>query len=424
MFDLAEISGAIAIMQRASSVGQTPPEPKTFRGRVGALIIRAMQRALFWYTPQIVRFHNASVDAHEQQARGLEAVTLAIHDVQTQVQAIAGRLYQLEETVAAEERHNRELLQEFNRIIAGHTTEIEHIRTESGTGEQLSKLERRMEGIDDGMSHLASVGRDVADLRMRVYGDAMAKEREKEAAAHRRTEWSRRFDEFYVRLEEVFRGPREMIKERLTVYLPMVEQALAGKENAAILDIGCGRGEWLELLREHGRNPIGIDRNHLMVRLCETKGLRAREADGVDYLKSLPGGSLYVVTAFHVIEHLPMKTLFELFAETFRVLSPTGVAIFETPNPRNLSTSAQYFYMDPTHRHPIPSELARFLAQMHGFEQVDAMALHPWPETDHVKPGVNAELAGRFNELFYGPQDYGIVAWRARHGSVDVQTPA
>jgi 2-polyprenyl-3-methyl-5-hydroxy-6-metoxy-1,4-benzoquinol methylase len=427
-FDLDEIRRAIARMQSSSSVGQSPPEPLTFRGRVGALIIRAIQRALFWYTPQIVQFHNASVRAQEEQAKGLEAVTLALHDIRTewqeQVQGLAGRVSQLEEMVAAEGPRNRELLQELSRVAAEQLTEIERIRTESRNGEQLAQLERRMEGIDHAMARLESVGRDVADLRIRVYGDMMARERNKEAAARRRTEWSRHLDGFYMELGEVFRGSCELIKERLTVYLPMVERALAGKQNVAILDIGCGRGEWLELLRDHGRNAMGIDQNRLMVRLCETKGLRAQEGDAVNYLKSLPEGCLDVITAFHVIEHLPMKTLLELFAETFRVLSPMGVAIIETPNPNNLLMSSRSFYLDPTHRNPIPPELGRFLAQTHGFKHVDTLALHPLPETDHVSPGDNAELASRFNALLFGPQDYGIVAWKTWSGSDDGKVEA
>jgi O-antigen chain-terminating methyltransferase len=73
---------------------------------------------------------------------------------------------------------------------------------------------------------------------------------------------------------------------------------------------------------------------------------------------------------------------------------------------------ARYFYLDPTHRHPIPSELGRLLAQTQGFEQVEILEVNPWPDSHHVKPGADPDLVGRFNDMFYGPQDYGIVAWK------------
>src|SRR5262249_55487464 len=113
----------------------------------------------------------------------------------------------------------------------------------------------------------------------------------------------------------------------------------------------------------------------------------------------------------HIIEHLPFPSLLDLLDETVRVLKPGGVAIFETPNPANILVSTERFYLDPTHRHPLPSPLVKFLAQERGLCHVEVMPLHPWPDTVHV-PAQDSAIAERFNQLFYGPQDYAIVGWK------------
>jgi O-antigen chain-terminating methyltransferase len=137
------------------------------------------------------------------------------------------------------------------------------------------------------------------------------------------------------------------------------------------------------------------------------------EADAVAHLRSLPEASLGAVTAFHVIEHLELQPLLDFLDAIRRVLKPGGIAIFETPNPNNVFVSSRYFYLDPTHRHPIPPLLGRFLAEARGFERVEILELHPWPVEHRVDIGTGGEVAARFNECFYGPQDYAIIGWKS-----------
>src|SRR5262249_47024730 len=143
-------------------------------------------------------------------------------------------------------------------------------------------------------------------------------------------------DALYASFEDQFRGTREDIKERLRVYLSVLQEAKLGSETRPILDVGCGRGEWLELLQEAGLCGQGVDRNRVLVEQCQRRGLRVVESDVLAYLRSLPGASLGVVTGFHIIEHLPLEILIKLLDETVRVLTSGGLAIFETPNPRNV----------------------------------------------------------------------------------------
>ncbi|WP_137669102.1 class I SAM-dependent methyltransferase, partial [Sphaerospermopsis reniformis] len=216
-------------------------------------------------------------------------------------------------------------------------------------------------------------------------------------------------DAFYVAFEDYFRGSREDILNRLKVYLPLIEQANIGTPDAPILDIGCGRGEWLELLRDSGYISKGIDINRVMIEQCQARALDVIAADVIDYLQTLPENSLGAITGFHIIEHLPFKILMRLFAETVRVLKPQGLVIFETPNPENILVGSNNFYLDPTHHHPLPSATIQFMAEISGLCNIQVMKLHPYPENQQV---AGEDLAQRFNHYFYGCQDYAIIGYK------------
>jgi len=212
-------------------------------------------------------------------------------------------------------------------------------------------------------------------------------------------------DAFYVAFEDRFRGSREEIIGRLIVYLPLIQKAKIGEQSSPILDVGCGRGEWLELLRQAGYTAHGLDINRVMIEQCQVRGLEVVKEDVISYLQSLPDASLGAVTGFHIIEHLPLPVLIKLLNETIRVLKPGGLAIFETPNPQNMLVGSNNFYMDPTHLNPLPNLLTKFLFENAGFESVEVMNLHPYPESFKVS---GSEIAERFNDYFYGPQDYAV----------------
>ncbi len=174
-------------------------------------------------------------------------------------------------------------------------------------------------------------------------------------------------DALYVAFEDKFRGSREEIFDRLKVYLPLIEEAKLGTSDSAILDVGCGRGEWLELLREFGYTARGLDINRVMIEQCLNRGFEVIESDVISYLQSLEDSSLGAITGFHIIEHLPFETLMTLFAEAIRVIKPGGLIIFETPNARNILVSSGDFYRDPTHKTPIHPDTVAFLAESQGF---------------------------------------------------------
>ena len=135
------------------------------------------------------------------------------------------------------------------------------------------------------------------------------------------------------------------------------------------------------------------------------------EGDVIEYLCSLPDASLGAVSAFHLIEHLRFGVLIKLLDETVRVLKPGGFAIFETPNPENILVGACNFYFDPTHRNPLPPGMMQFLAESRGLCHVEIMRLNPYGDSYKVKDN-GLELAKRFNDYFYGPQDYAVVGYK------------
>jgi O-antigen chain-terminating methyltransferase len=217
-------------------------------------------------------------------------------------------------------------------------------------------------------------------------------------------------DGFYVSFEDAFRGTREDIKRRVEVYLPYVREAGAGVAKAPVLDIGCGRGEWLELLNDNGLTASGVDLNRVAAAHCRERGLVVAEADALDYLRGVETASIGAVTAIHVIEHLPFRQLMCLFDEVLRVLKPGGVAIFETPNPENLVVGACTFWYDPTHQQPLPPEPMRFILDNRGFARIEILRLHP--STDMATTDAPNELSAAIAERFYGPRDYALIGYK------------
>jgi 2-polyprenyl-3-methyl-5-hydroxy-6-metoxy-1,4-benzoquinol methylase len=216
-------------------------------------------------------------------------------------------------------------------------------------------------------------------------------------------------DEDYAALEAKFRGSTEQIKERQKFYLPSIRHAMATVQNAPVLDVGCGRGEWLSLLKQAGLPAKGIDINKKFIEIARQAGADALEADAVEYLHSQPESTLGGVTAFHVVEHLPVRVLSMFIKEVYRVLKPSGIVIFETPNPENIIVGACNFHIDPTHRNPLPPVTLKFFLENQGFANIQTIGLCPLnllpePKADPgLKPLVDMVNMG---------QDYGIIGFK------------
>ena len=211
-------------------------------------------------------------------------------------------------------------------------------------------------------------------------------------------------DKFYRAFEEKYRGSRELIKSRLRAYQPFLEPLLSVYPEARALDLGCGRGEWLEFITELGFSGHGVDIDEGMLAGCTDQGLSAEKSDLLEYIQAVESDSLALVSAFHVVEHISFEALRFLISEAMRALKPGGLLIMETPNPENIVVGTRSFYLDPTHQNPIPSELLSFAAEFSGFKRIKTLRLQE-PKELVSQADVN------LRELLNGVSpDYAVVA--------------
>lgn len=226
-------------------------------------------------------------------------------------------------------------------------------------------------------------------------------------------------DDFYKALEDRFRGSRETIKARQSIYLPVVE-ALYAKVGKSALDVGCGRGEWLELLTERGVPVQGIDLNGEFVDAGQAAGLSMQKADAMRFLAAQQEKTYGLVSALHVVEHLGFDNLLAFLREAHRVLDDGGAILLETPNPGNLIVGACNFYLDPTHERPIPSLLLSFAAEYSGFESVVVVPVNRSALRNDLKlmPAqllgatvINEVVSTIDNNLMQAP-DYAVIAFK------------
>lgn len=211
---------------------------------------------------------------------------------------------------------------------------------------------------------------------------------------------------FYRAFEDRHRGSRELIKSRLTAYLPFLVPLMASRTPSA-LDLGCGRGEWLELLGETGFVARGVDLDEGMLEACRERGLNVTTQDALASLRAQPDASLSLVSAFHLVEHIPFEAVQELIAEALRVLEPGGLLVMETPNPENLVVATSGFYMDPSHLRPIPPQLLEFVVEFGGFARHRVVRLQESPQLHGTAP---LELMNVLNGV---SPDYSVVAQKA-----------
>ncbi|MGH9366326.1 MAG: methyltransferase domain-containing protein [Thermoanaerobaculia bacterium] len=216
----------------------------------------------------------------------------------------------------------------------------------------------------------------------------------------------------YAEFERQFRGSREEILERQRVYVsPLREAAARVGPSARFLDLGCGRGELLELAREAGLAMTGIDSETSLVEACRTRGLDAREADLFDALWGQPEESLAGVTALQVVEHLPWAAVRTLVDLAYQRIRPGGCLILETINPASVY-AMRTFHLDPTHRQPVPSETVHFLLSQAGFRDVEVRWLNPVDDPKIAKAIEGDESLKALADLLLGFRDYAVVGWR------------
>lgn len=219
----------------------------------------------------------------------------------------------------------------------------------------------------------------------------------------------------YVGFEDRFRGSRETIRAQQAHYATVFANA------SDVLDLGCGRGEFLDLLVEQGIGARGLDANHEMVALCRARGLDVAEGDALAHLRSLPAGSLGGLFAAQVVEHLAPPYLASLLEAAHAALRPGASLVLETINPACWTAFFESYLRDPTHVRPYHPETLSYLVTAAGFQDAAIRYSAPYPahaRLQHVpgdEPAVRTlnENADKLNALLFGHMDYAVIARRA-----------
>jgi 2-polyprenyl-3-methyl-5-hydroxy-6-metoxy-1,4-benzoquinol methylase len=381
-------AAALAAANRAWDIlpGGAPAPDRSLKGRLRAFIWRIVGPPLEsqkHFNASVIDHLNRNVRAQEELPRAVEAVIDGLRQDFQALVAFESRLVQYLQTI---------------------TAYVDTKDRAAGTGdlrERLAIAEQR----------LLALKRDVEQLPAgEAPAEAPAKAGSRAATADAAT---------YVGFEDRFRGPQEEIRRRVEDYLPLLASA------SDVVDVGCGRGELLELLKKHGVRARGVDANIAMVEVCRARGLSADAGDAVGYLEQQPEESIGGLTAIQVVEHFDPGYLARFLETAHHKMRPGAPLILETINPACWMAFFETYIRDLTHQRPLHPETLRYLVQASGFRDVDVRFRQPVGDgdrLDRVEAAVAPELAAlaqainahadKLNARLFSSMDYAIIGRR------------
>lgn len=421
---------------KAAAIGTVNPRPAGLVHGVVQAVKKAISRALDWHVREQVEFnraalrtldalvealneHNRAIEAlarrdEEFAARALERETHTADAVavmsQTVQEALDIRAHWSEWRIAWEQKLT-EIEKHFFRAVSDlHGAYQNRATTLETSVRETTRMQHAdfLAALDDGLAEVQKKLRDDFErlirlelrvIRQRTMLPQLAAAAVEPAAAA--PDGPPPID--WLHFASRFRGPEESVREKQRFYLPYF-----AKCTEAALDLGCGRGEFLELMKEAGVPARGVDLSVESVALCRSKGLNAEAADLFAHLRSLPDSSLDGVFCAQVVEHIPPARLPELLQLIAVKLDRGGVVAIETPNPECLAIFATHFYLDPTHGHPVPSRLLKFYLEEFGMDRIE---VHPLNPAEESWPSIQS-LPQEFRETFFGALDYAVIAWK------------
>ena len=378
---LLSLDMSLAPLERTGPA-ETPGFALKATGAAKGFIKRFIEKAIYWYVnPVVAQLHRL----HATTAR-------AMHEITDQLKSVSDHLEALE----------RENLSRRVEILEGERFD-----------ERLGRLERawrqRQEDgtpLDAGQGGAATGASEVQLLGVG---------RDRTAAAGRHMNVPPFHFDYYW-FESIHRGDRELIKRRQQPYIEYF------KGCSRVLDVGCGRGEFLELMAEKGIGGYGIDIESDAVQYCRDAGLEAYRAEALEHMAGLPDESLDGVFISQVAEHMTPSELIELVGLAFSKMKAGGHVVVETPNPQCLLIFASFFYADLSHVQPIHPETMRFLLLSAGFRNVEIEFTNPVPRTQRLsripQPAegdrawvdeLNVNLE-KLNSVLFGYMDYAAIA--------------
>lgn len=211
----------------------------------------------------------------------------------------------------------------------------------------------------------------------------------------------------YIGFENKYRGSQEEITRKLYSYIEYFENC----DN--VLDIGCGRGEFLEILKEKNISASGIDIEDDMISMCSGKGLRVNKADALEYLKGLEDNSLGGIIMNQVIEHMEPNYLIEVIKAAYKKLKPGAHFVAETINPQSLIVFTEAYFMDLSHKRMLHPYTVQFLLESNGFSEASIRYMNKVedlriPQSDQLPEEINKAL-NKLSDVVYGYRDYAII---------------
>jgi O-antigen chain-terminating methyltransferase len=391
---------------KVAAIGSVNPRPAGVFNALLQAFKKAAARLLDWHVREQVEFNRAAISA-------IDALLEALNENNRALVRLAAS-----EDVWSHWTHWREEWErklsineaQFLRSVAELDAGFQHRASLMEAGfRDLTKAQHKDFGV--------ALERSSLDIQKRLWGDLERMRLDYERLIHAELRLLRQraglappapagaaaqapeppFDALW--LAERFRGSERHVRESQKFYVPFFQG------RAEVLDIGCGRGEFLELMREAGVPAQGIDLSDECVALCRSKGLRADQADLSQFLDGLADSALDGVFAAQVVEHLAPQRIPEMLRLAASKLVRGGLLVIETPNPECLAIFSTHFYLDPTHHRPLPAALLRFYMEEAGFGQIDIHRRSPAVES---MPSL-ASLPEQFREAFFGGLDYAIL---------------
>lgn len=433
-----------AALAKVASIGSVNPRPPGVLNSAVQAVKRVIARALDWHVREQVEFNRgvmtalqAIIEALDEGNRALsaaaarsaeahEAASRAFEESQA-ARSAADAAYQQAEAARAEAaavaRTSADMATHWSQWRAGWEHKLAHVEIDflRNVSELHAAFDKRVAQLEDGIrgqvtlqhrDFTLALNRAVRELRrnfeqlvhaeIRVLRQRLAIAEAAGAAAAIPVAPPAPAplspDDFAH--QERFRGPEEEIRERQRYYVPFFAKC------RNVVDLGCGRGEFLELMLEAGVPARGVDSNPEVVAVCRSKGLDAEAGDLFAFLAALPDESLDGVFSAQVVEHIPPERVPEMIRLIAAKLARGGTVAIETPNPECLAIFASHYYLDPTHRNPVPARLLAFYLHEAGMGDISIEPLSPAIDT---MPAL-ADLPPAFRDAFFGGLDYAITA--------------
>lgn len=421
---------------KVAAIGTVNPRPPGLKNNIAQWIKKKVSRALDWHVREQVEFNRAAMRCVQASLEALSETTRALAALASHHRALSEEVRAMHDWL--DRNHSEEMAalarqaQEFGDIRqhwsdwrAGFEerrsqSEIHLLRTIS---ELQGAFQHRVTLLEQNFRELSTqqhraftdaLDRRSLDIQDRLWADLEEIRAQYEKLIHNELKVIRQkaaaaaptlaltppaetpIQVDWLRFAESFRGPEEDIRNRQRHYV------LRFAGSVPVLDLGCGRGEFLEAARDAGLAATGIDQSDECVTLCRAKGLHAERADLFQYLDSLADQSLGGIYCAQVVEHIDPHRLPALIALMAKKLRSGALAIIETPNPECLAIFATHFYIDPTHTRPVPARLLGFYMEEAGFGRLEVEKLSPAVDS---MPSL-AELPPAVREQFFGGLDY------------------